>query len=432
MSSCGCGSAEQGSGCGTGGGCSSGGCGGQQEKSPQELRMERNLGRIRNKIVVMSGKGGVGKSTVATNLAMGLAMEGKKVGLMDVDVHGPSVPRLLNLKGSEVHLDAEILEPVVWSENLSVMSIGFLLPSDTQPVIWRGPVKIGFIQQMLSEVSWGDLDYLIVDCPPGTGDEPLSVFQMMGPDAQAVIVTTPQGVAIDDVRRSITFVGDVGNSVLGVVENMSGVVCSQCGNVENIFGKGGGEALARELGVRFLGAIPMDPEIVRAGDEGYAFLRVQKESPTAAAYYTIMKPLLMMDAAPRSPKTEAPVTPHKAAAPEFSGVVKVAVPLANGVLTNHFGHCEKLAIVGADFDNKKVVGVGEVTPPPHEPGVMPKFVADQGCKLVIAGGMGVKAQELFVENGVTVITGAPVGPAEAIVQAYMDGELTVGANACDH
>ncbi len=410
------------------GGCGSG-CSGHKELAPEQDRMNRTLRRVKHKIVVMSGKGGVGKSTVATNIAVGLSLAGKKVGLLDVDVHGPSVPRLLNLRDAKVHIDANHIEPVAWSDNLSVMSLGFLLPNAYQPVIWRGPVKQGFIQQLLSDVTWGDLDYMVVDCPPGTGDEPLSVLQMLGADAKAVIVTTPQGVAIDDVRRSVTFVGEVGNTVLGIVENMSGVVCSQCGHVENIFGKGGGMRLAQETGVRFLGEVPLDPEVVRSGDEGYCFLKVQQDSPTAKAIQHIIKPILLL---PDPQEGTVVASAAFAPAPTLSGEVKIAVPLAKGQLTQHFGHCEQLAVVTANMDTNVVTGSELVTPPPHEPNVMPAFVDRLGVKLVIAGGMGQKALKQFEEKGIAVVCGAQGGSPLEVVSTYMEGKLLVSANACDH
>ncbi|MBI9080787.1 MAG: Mrp/NBP35 family ATP-binding protein [Pseudodesulfovibrio sp.] len=273
------------------GGCSSTtGC----DKAADD-KMNKTLNRIKHKIVVMSGKGGVGKSTVATNVAVALSLAGKKVGLLDVDVHGPSVPRLLSLKGKKPHMGDQIMEPVSWSKNLSVMSIGFLLENDRQAVIWRGPIKVTLIKQFVEDVMWGDLDYLIVDCPPGTGDEPLSTLQMLGPTAIAVIVTTPQGVAIDDVRRSVSFVGDVGNRVLGIIENMSGFVCPDCGSVHNIFSTGGGEDLAKEAGVQFLGRIPLDPEVAHSGDEGFPFMKVHRDTPTGNAMKEIIAPMLALD-----------------------------------------------------------------------------------------------------------------------------------------
>jgi ATP-binding protein involved in chromosome partitioning len=234
---------------------------------------------------------------MAVNLAVALSLKGKRVGLMDVDVHGPSVPRLLALRGEQPRMDEKQLEPVQWSRNLSVISLGFLLPNPDEAVIWRGPVKMGLIRQFVEDVSWGDLDYLVVDCPPGTGDEPLSVLQTLGSDALGLIVTTPQSVAVDDVRRSITFCRQVGNPVLGVVENMGGFVCPGCKEEFHIFNKGGGEELAREMGVPFLGRIPIDPEIVRSGDEGYVFVKTHPDSAAGKAMMEIVKPILDLSAA---------------------------------------------------------------------------------------------------------------------------------------
>jgi Mrp family chromosome partitioning ATPase len=272
--------------CGQKGSCDPDAC------NPQEERLQKNLARMRNIVVVASGKGGVGKSTVAANLAVTLARAGKKVGLLDVDVHGPSIPRLLALGGSKPHMDAEGMEPVPWNSNLGVISLGFLIDDPRQAVIWRGPVKGGLIRQFLSDVRWGDLDFLVVDCPPGTGDEPLTVLQTIGTKALVVVVTTPQGVAVDDVRRSVSFVSEAGGTVFGIVENMSGFVCRHCGQVEDIFARGGGEALAREFGVRFLGRIPLDPEVVRSGDEGYPLVKVAPDSPAGKAFEAIAAPLL--------------------------------------------------------------------------------------------------------------------------------------------
>jgi ATP-binding protein involved in chromosome partitioning len=271
-----------------------GGCSGECSEKPSEDKLSRQLSKIGNKIVVLSGKGGVGKSTVAVNLAVGLSLRGKRVGLMDVDIHGPSVPRLLSLTGQKPQLDQDRLEPVQWSRTLSVISLGFLIPSPEEAVIWRGPVKTGLIRQFVEDVAWGELDYLVVDCPPGTGDEPLSVLQTLGQDAWALIVTTPQSVAIDDVRRSIGFCRQVGNPILGVVENMAGFVCPGCKEEFHIFDKGGGEELARESGVPFLGRIPIDPEIVRSGDEGYVFVKTHPESAAGKAMDAIIQPVLTL------------------------------------------------------------------------------------------------------------------------------------------
>lgn len=251
-----------------------------------------SLAGIKHKIVVLSGKGGVGKSTVATNLAVALSLAGAKVGLLDVDVHGPSVPHLLKLNGVHPQFEDNALLPVPWSDNLGVMSVGFLLETADEAVIWRGPRKAGVIDQFMREVKWGELDYLVVDCPPGTGDEPLSVLQKMQPDVHVVVVTTPQEVAVNDVRRSVSFCHTVGAPILGIVENMSGYACPHCGKVEDIFSSEGGANLAAEMGVPFLGRIPLDPKLVRAGDQGNVFVQGHQDGPTAEAFRSIIRPAL--------------------------------------------------------------------------------------------------------------------------------------------
>lgn len=269
---------------------------GKKTQAPEDLKLAKSLDGIKNKIVVLSGKGGVGKSTMAVNIALSLSLAGKKVGLLDVDVHGPSVPRLLGLTGEAAHIERDYIEPVPWSKNLWVMSIGFLLPDRNEAVIWRGPVKAGLIRQFLQDVAWGELDYLVVDCPPGTGDEPLSIMQLLGKEVRSVIVTTPQMLAIDDVRRSITFCKRTESHILGVVENMSGFVCPECGKRHEIFKSGAGERMARDMGVPFLGRIPVEPELARAGDEGFAYIKVYPESETSAIMRQIIQPMLDLQA----------------------------------------------------------------------------------------------------------------------------------------
>ena len=246
------------------------------------------LDQVAAVIVVLSGKGGVGKSTVSANLAAGLAMGGLRTGLLDVDVHGPSIPRLLKLTGFRPEMSPQGMLPVDWHWNLGVMSIGFLLPGKDDAVIWRGPAKAGVIAQLAEQVAWGARDVLVVDCPPGTGDEPLSVLQLFGPKAMALIVTSPQDVAVDDVRRSITFCRQMDVPILGIVENLSGFACPDCGAVHHIFSTGGGARLAEEMDVPFLGRIPIDPEVARSGDDGDVYLAVAGQSPAATAFKAVI------------------------------------------------------------------------------------------------------------------------------------------------
>ena len=252
----------------------------------EDQRLQRRMGRIRHKILVMSGKGGVGKSTVAVNLAVSLLQAGKRVGLLDVDIHGPSIPQMLHLEDARAMGDGQSLLPLDFG-NLKVMSIGFLLPNADDAVIWRGPMKMTVIRQFLQDVAWGDLDCLVVDLPPGTGDEPLSVCQLAAPVDGAVIVTTPQQVSTADVRRSIRFCQKLDIPVLGVVENMSGFVCPKCGEVTHIFKTGGGEKMATEMKVPFFGRVPLDPRIGLASDDGVPFICNQPSAESLQTFNRI-------------------------------------------------------------------------------------------------------------------------------------------------
>lgn len=255
-----------------------------------DAKLRARLGRIRRKIIVMSGKGGVGKSTVAVNLAMSAMLSGQRVGLLDVDLHGPSVPTMLGLVGCRLEGGEDGMLPIEVG-GLKVLSVGFLLKHDDDPVIWRGPMKMGVIRQFIEDVDWGDLDLLVVDVPPGTGDEPLSVCQLIPELDGAVIVTTPQKVAAADVRKSINFCKELGVKVLGVVENMSGFACPKCGEVTPILRAHGGRVMAEEMGVPFLGSIPIDPLIAELGDEGKAFVESAASSPAAGAFREIVREL---------------------------------------------------------------------------------------------------------------------------------------------
>lgn len=267
---------------------SGGGC------AEEEKELKQCLGRIRHKILVMSGKGGVGKSTVAVNLAAALAMEGKRVGLLDVDIHGPSIPTMLHLAEKRLTAGHGKLTPIRAGGLIEVMSIGFLLRECDDSVIWRGPVKMGVIKQFLTDVDWGELDYLIIDSPPGTGDEPLSVCQLIGDADGAVVVTTPQEVSAADVRKSIDFCVKLNLPVLGIVENMSGFVCPKCGEVTRIFKSGAGEAIAEKFGLRLLGRIPIDPQVCDAGDTGKPFISHNADTAAAKAFATVVAPILAL------------------------------------------------------------------------------------------------------------------------------------------
>ncbi|MCG6892176.1 MAG: Mrp/NBP35 family ATP-binding protein [Desulfobacteraceae bacterium] len=261
----------------------------KKKKSPtdeQDALVAESLGKIRNKLIVMSGKGGVGKTSTSVNLAVALSQKGLKVGLMDVDLHGPDVPRMLGLDGLLDLTEEQKLRPIAYSETLSVVSIESLTPNKDDAIIWRGPLKFSAIRQFIGQVDWGSLDFLIIDSPPGTGDEPLTVAQTIK-DAKAVIVTTPQEVSLADVRKSISFCRTVQMEILGLIENMSGFVCPHCGEAVELFGTGGGERTAAASGIPFLGRVPFEQQLVRCGDAGECIFTFHADSPVAAAFQSI-------------------------------------------------------------------------------------------------------------------------------------------------
>jgi ATP-binding protein involved in chromosome partitioning len=247
------------------------------------------LDNVKHKITVMSGKGGVGKSTVAVNLSIAFSMRGFEVGLLDCDIHGPSIPKMLGIEdGRLLGSEEEGIQPVILPPHLKVVSMGFLLSDRDSPVIWRGPLKMTAIRQFLEDVRWGNLDYLIIDLPPGTGDEPLSVAQLLPQIDGVIIVTTPQDVALLSVRKSINFARKLNMPIIGLVENMSGFVCPHCGKSTHIFKTGGGQKACNDLSVPFLGCIPIEARIVECGDDGKPFVLEHKDAPSAKAFNQIV------------------------------------------------------------------------------------------------------------------------------------------------
>jgi ATP-binding protein involved in chromosome partitioning len=257
----------------------------------QDPKLKMKMSMIKHKIAVISGKGGVGKSTVTVNLAAAFATQGhpSKVGVLDADIHGPCVPKMLGLKGEKlVGGPAGTIFPVTGRYGLKVVSMDFLLPSDEAPVIWRGPLKMRVIQQFLSDILWGELDFLFIDLPPGTGDEPLSVMQLIPDIDGVIIVTMPSEVSQAVVKKAITFAKQVGVPVIGIIENMSGFVCPECGAQLDIFKTGGGKTIADELSVPYLGKIPIDPAICINSDSGTPFVTEKNASPTIKAFAEII------------------------------------------------------------------------------------------------------------------------------------------------
>ncbi len=264
----------------------------RKQQYEQEQKLKLKLSKIKHKVAIISGKGGVGKSTVTANLAMAFALQGHKdkVGVLDADIHGPCIPKMLGLKGQTlVGGPGGMMFPVTGKLGIKVVSMDFFLPNDEAPVIWRGPLKMKAIQQFLSDVTWGELDYLFIDLPPGTGDESLSVAQLIPDMDGVVIVTMPSEVSQGVVKKAVTFAKQIGVPIIGIVENMSGFVCPECGAKVNIFKTGGGKKIAEEMSVPLLGSIPIDPSICNDSDNGLTFITENKTSPAAKAFMEIVQ-----------------------------------------------------------------------------------------------------------------------------------------------
>jgi len=259
----------------------------RQQQSDDQERLKARMSQIKHKIAVISGKGGVGKSTVTVNLGAALAKQGFKVGVLDADIHGPSIPRLYGLEGQKVKTGPTGAFPVPGPLGMKVMSIDFFLPEQT-PAIWRGPLKMRAIRQFLADIIWGELDYLLIDLPPGTGDEPLSVAQLLPELDGVIIVTMPSELSSTIVKKAITFANRLNMHVLGVVENMSGFICPHCGEKTEIFQSGGGKKMAQETDVEFLGSIPIDPKVCALADKGSPFVIAYPESEASKEFNSIV------------------------------------------------------------------------------------------------------------------------------------------------
>ena len=344
-----------------------------------------------------------------------------------------SIPRMLGLTTlAPVRPEQEAIYPLSFRDHLKVISIESLMPDKDAPVIWRGPLKIGVIRQFIADVVWGNLDFLVIDCPPGTGDEPLTVAQTI-PDAQAVIVTTPQDISLADVRKSINFCHQVNLKILGLIENMSGYTCPHCGQELDLFKKGGGRQTALDMGVPFLGSIPINRQLMEISDQGRAYLLQELNPAVLEAFKSVLANMLKQITEKETGATVPVQTKGRSdhvQDPITLSDLKIAIPLAEGVLCNHFGHCEQFVLI--DLKGSDIAAKQMVTPPPHEPGLLPRWLGGKGVNLIIARGMGQRALSLFSENGIRVLTGAPQLSPEALVSHFLNQTLVTGTNVCDH
>ncbi len=377
------------------------------ERSQEEQKLAQALQQIRHKLLVMSGKGGVGKSSVAVGLALGLARRGLKVGLMDVDLHGPDVLRMLGLKEPLDITYGQFMLPPELFDNLKVISIEVLMRNREMAVIWRGPLKHQLIRQFLTEVHWGNLDYLVIDAPPGTGDEPLSVAQTI-PEAQAILVTTPQEISLADVRKSINFCQKINMAILGLVENMSGYHCPHCGGDLPLFRSGGGAKTAHASKIAFMGMLPFDPKVVEAADQGQLMDLKEADSP----FLTALAPMVDYVVETMPPGAGEPV--------REPGVLKFAVPLEDGKLTDKFGQAKQFALL--TVKDQAITEQQTLIPP--DLGALPHWLESLGVTHVIAAGLSGRAQTPLTRKGMEVIAGSPKESPEQLVTDYLKNTPT--------
>ncbi len=392
-------------------GCPSGSCGtggnGNFDKMLKDAKIQDTLAGIKNKIVVLSGKGGVGKSTVAAGIALSLALDGYQVGLLDVDVHGPTIPNLFGLTEARPGLSpAEKMLPLKALPNLKVMSIGFLLQNRKEALIWRGPLKIGLIEQFIYDVEWENLDYLIIDCPPGTGDEPLTIFQLMK-DAKAVLVTTPQNVSVIDVEKSVTFCKKMDIEIIGIVENMATLSCPECGKSIRIFPGEGGKLIAKEFNLKLLASLPLSHSLMEKADKG----EFQKAIKEAKIFTPIIEEIVK-----QTEKAE-PELPDKR-------IVKAAIPVnQDGKLSSHFGHAPYFLFVSADTEKKIIVSSEKVKTPKHEPQTIPQWLLENGTDIVLCKKIGEKAETVLQNNKIAVIKIPENQNPEHALISYLKGDF---------
>ncbi len=390
----------------------------EEDCDDRDMKEAANPASTIGKVVgVVSGKGGVGKSLVTSLLAVALRRAGYQVGILDADVTGPSIPKSFGVQKGLRGTVAGML-PSRTSTGIDVMSVNLLLENEDDPVIWRGPLIGNTVKQFWTDVVWGDLDYLLIDMPPGTGDVALTVFQSLPVDG-IVMVTSPQELVSMIVSKTVKMAEQMNIPMLGIVENMSYFHCPDNGLDYFIFGESHVEEIAKNHGIEVLAHIPIDPEIAKACDAGK--IEEIKDMPLQNAVDAITR------IADNSNENREKVEEKEGAAMADDKKIKIAVASGGNDVTEHFGHCEAFLVF--DTEDSQIVARQTVANPGHRPGYLPNFLADQGVNVIISGGMGGSAVDLFNGRGVEVITGA-TGDAESVVKAYLRGELKSTGSIC--
>ncbi len=381
------------------------------EAHTEECQIRWALEQIRHKLVIMSGKGGVGKSSVAVTLALTLARRGFAVGLIDVDLHGPDVLRMLGLGEPLGLVHGQYNLPADVYHNLKLVSIEAMMKDRNAAVIWRGALKHKIIRQFLTEIEWGPLDFLIIDAPPGTGDELLTVARTI-PEVQALIVTTPQEISLADVRKSINFCRKVDLHILGVVENMGHVICPHCGKLHPLFQSAAGGQSVQSLGLNLIGSLPFDPQVVEAADAGRLTDVDTSKSPFFQTLTQVVDSVLTAVGQPE---------PQKNLPAREPGALKFAIPVQDGQLSQQFGQSRQFTLI--TVKDNHIVDQVEASPPDFKPGILPAWLDRQGVTHIIAASLGETARKLFQRKGIEVITEAPALSPETLVQQYLDKQL---------
>lgn len=375
----------------------------------QDKRVREQLSKIKHKIMVLSGKGGVGKSTVAVNIAVGLSLQDFMVGLLDVDLHGPSIPKMLGARDLRISRRPDgRMGAIKYSPNLKFLSIEPLLPSEDTAIIWRGPIKHTAIKQFIGDIDWGELDYLIIDAPPGTGDEPLTVAKTI-PDAYALIVTTPQEVSLIDVKKSIRFCQKIKMRILGIVENMSGFICPHCGKPIDLFKRGGGQKLAEEYGLGFLGRIPVDPRIVDTGDTGRPIVAAYPESITARAFEELVRTIVSATEEMRKDVIE-------------ERFMRIAIPvtLPPEKMEQNIDKCEAFLIY--DIENNRIL-VKDLVKKSEKQDLL-DFLAEQVATHIILYSPPQELADNLVKEGIRVlITDTPEEKPDRLIEEYLHAKI---------